>query len=96
MNKPLASTIADAARIPYQKPQPRDMPPDMVIPDAMSQSDPRVWVPLSEHVFARHRHAGVVHAWVIKGRWLYLEHEKARAHYAAVGLGEDYVEQFIR
>lgn len=179
MNKPLANTIADPARIPYQKPQPRDMRPDMVIPDAMSQSDPRVWVPLSAHVFvrplqfnvtvgqythilrvtkagmiARHRHSGVVHAWVIKGRWLYLEHdwvaeegsyvfepagethtlvvpegctemitlfqvngsltyvdpqgkatgyddvftrlEKARAHYAAVGLGEDYVEQFIR
>jgi quercetin dioxygenase-like cupin family protein len=179
VNKPLANTITDPARIPYQKPQPRDMRPDMVIHEAMSPSDPRVWVPLAEHLFvrplqfnvtvgqythllrvtqagmiARHRHAGVVHAWVIKGRWLYLEHdwvaeegsyvfepagethtlvvpegcnemitlfqvngslvyvdpqgkatgyddvftrlEKARAHYAAVGLGEGFVEQFIR
>lgn len=105
-------------------------------------------------LIARHRHSGGVHAWVFKGRWLYLEHDwvaeegsyifeppgethtlvvpegciemitlfqvsgsliyvdpqgvtagyddvftrldKARAHYAAVGLGEDYVEQFIR
>jgi hypothetical protein len=29
------------------------MRPDLVIHDAMSQSDPRVWVPLSEHVFVR-------------------------------------------
>jgi 2,4'-dihydroxyacetophenone dioxygenase len=179
LNKPLTHTITDPSRIPYQKPQPREMRPDMVIHDAMSASDPRVWVPLADHVFvrplqfnvtvgqythilrvtkagmiARHRHSGVVHAWVIRGRWLYLEHdwvaeegsyvfepagethtlvvpegctemitlfqvngsliyvdpqgkatgyddvftrlEKARAHYAAVGLGEDYVEQFIR
>lgn len=105
-------------------------------------------------VIARHRHSGSVHAYVIKGRWHYLEHdwiaeegsyifeppgethtlvvpegctemitlfqvngaliyvdphgkttgyddvftriEKARAHFAAVGLGADYVEQFIR
>ena len=105
-------------------------------------------------MIARHRHSGGVHAWVFKGRWLYLEHDwvaeegsyifeppgethtlvvpegctemvtlsqvngslmyvdpqgvstgyddvftrldKARAHYAAVGLGEQYVEQFIR
>jgi 2,4'-dihydroxyacetophenone dioxygenase len=103
---------------------------------------------------ARHRHSGGVHAYVIKGRWHYLEHdwvaeegsyifeppgethtlvvpddctemitlfqvngsliyvdphgtttgyddvftrlEKARAHYASVGLGADYVDQFIR
>jgi quercetin dioxygenase-like cupin family protein len=179
MNKPLTSTVADPERIPYQKPQPRDMRPDMVIPDAMGQSDPRIWVPLAEHVasrplqfnvtlgqythvlrvtkagvIARHRHSGAVHAWVFKGRWLYLEHDwvaeqgsyifeppgethtlvvpegcsemvtlfqvngslmyvdpqgvstgyddvftridKARTHYAAVGLGEHYVEQFIR
>ena len=179
MNKPLTHTLNDPARMPYQKPQPRDMRPDMVIPDAMGQSDPRVWVPLSAHVavrplqfnvtlgqythvmrvtkagmIARHRHSGAVHAWVFKGRWLYLEHDwvaeegsyiyeppgethtlvvpdgctemirlfqvngslmyvdaqgvstgyddvftridKARAHYAAVGLGEHYIEQFIR
>jgi hypothetical protein len=108
----------------------------------------------SAGMISRHRHSGGVHAWVIRGRWHYLEHdwvseegsyifeppgethtlvvpegctemitlfqvngsliyvdpqgaangyedvftriEKARAHYAAVGLGEDYVEQFIR
>lgn len=105
-------------------------------------------------VIARHRHSGGVHAYVIKGRWHYLEHdwvaeegsyifeppgethtlvvpddchdmitlfqvtgsliyvdpqgsttgyydvftriERARKHYAAVGLGADYVDQFIR
>lgn len=104
-------------------------------------------------MIARHRHSGGVHAWVFKGRWLYLEHdwvaeegsyifeppgethtlvvpegcsemitlfqvtgslmyvdpqglstgyddvftrlEKARAHYIAVGLGAQFVEQFI-
>ena len=182
MNKPLAPAVTDPSRIPYQQPQPRDMRPDMVIHDAMAlspASDPRVWVPLAEHVavrplqfnvtqgqythmmrvtkagmIARHRHSGGVHAWVFKGRWLYLEHdwvaeegsyifeppgethtlvvpegctemitlfqvtgslmyvdpqgnstgfddvftrlEKARAHYVAVGLGEDYVQRLIR
>ncbi len=179
MNKPLAQSVVDPERIPYQKPQPRDMRPDMVIHDAMSQQDPRVWVPLTAHIavrplqfnvtqgqythvmrvtkagmIARHRHSGGVHAWVFKGRWLYLEHDwvaeegsyiyeppgethtlvvpegctemitlfqvtgslmyvdpqgvstgyddvftrldKARAHYTAVGLGENYVDRFIR
>ena len=174
MNSP-----SDPKLIPYQKPQPQHMRPDMVIADAMGAKDPRVWVPLAEHVavrplqfnvtagqythvmrctragmIARHRHAGAVHAWVFKGRWHYLEHDwiaeegsyifeppgethtlvvpegcnemvtlfqvtgslmyvdpqgvttgyddvftrldKARAHYAAVGLGERYAEQFIR
>lgn len=105
-------------------------------------------------VIARHRHSGSVHAYVVKGRWHYLEHdwvaeegsyifeppgethtlvvpegctemitlfqvtgsliyvdphgkttgyddvftriEKARAHYASVGLGASFVDQFIR
>ena len=176
MNKPLRDEAA--RRMAYQKPQPRYMRPDMVVPDGMGRDDPRVWVPLSEHVsvrplqfnvsagqythilrvtkagmIARHRHSGGVHAWVFKGRWHYLEHdwmaeegsyifeppgethtlvvpegcnemvtlfqvtgsliyvdpqgvatgyddvftrmEKARGHYAAVGLGQDYVERFI-
>jgi quercetin dioxygenase-like cupin family protein len=166
-------------RIPYQKPQPQNMRADMVIHDAFGREDPRLWVPLSEHVavrplqfnvtlgqythvmrvtkagvIARHRHSGPVHAWVFKGRWHYLEHDwvaeegsyifeppgethtlvvpdectemitlfqvtgsllyvdphggatgyddvftrldKARAHFAAAGMGENYVEQFIR
>lgn len=105
-------------------------------------------------ILSRHRHAGPVHATVLKGRWHYLEHpwwaeeggyayeppgdihtlevpsdvqemitmfhvtgayiyvdvdgnttgvedvfsklEKARTHYREVGLGEDFVDQFIR
>ena len=179
MNKPLTHAATDPMRVPYQKPQPRDMRPDMVILDGMAQSDPRVWVPLSEHVsvrplqfnvtigqythvlrvtkagvIARHRHSGGVHAWVFKGRWHYLEHDwvaeegsyifeppgethtlvvpddvpemitlfhitgcmiyvdpwgkqtgyedvftkidMCRRHYAAVGLGAGYLDQFIR
>ena len=182
MNKPLTPAEVDPNRVPFQKPQPFAMRPDMVILDAMAlskDSDSRVWVPLSAHVavrplqfnvtqgqythvmrvtkagmIARHRHSGGVHAWVFKGRWHYLEHdwvaeegsyiweppgethtlvvpegctemitlfqvtgslmyvdpqgnstgyddvftrlEKARAHYKAVGLGDDYVERFIR
>ncbi len=182
MHKTPTQPAIEPDRVPYQKPQPRDMRPDMVIPDAMAlsaDSDSRVWVPLAAHVavrplqfnvtqgqythvmrvtragmIARHRHSGGVHAWVFKGRWHYLEHdwvaeagsyifeppgethtlvvpegctemitlfqvtgslmyvdpqgqstgyddvftrlEKARAHYTAVGLGENYVEQFIR
>jgi len=49
LNKPLASAVTDPMRVPYQKPQPRDMRPDMVILDGMAEHDPRVWVPLSEH-----------------------------------------------
>ncbi|HTD91951.1 MAG TPA: 2,4'-dihydroxyacetophenone dioxygenase family protein [Burkholderiales bacterium] len=182
MNKPLTPSVTDPNRIPYQKSQPRDMRPDMVIHDVLGhsgQSDPRLWVPLTEHIsvrplqfnvtvgqythvmrvtkaglIARHRHAGSVHAWVFKGRWHYLEHDwiaeegsyifeppgethtlvvpegcsemitlfqvtgslmyvdpqgnstgyddvftrldKARAHYTAVGLGENFVTQLIR
>lgn len=105
-------------------------------------------------IVARHRHAGPVQAYVMKGRWHYLEHEwvaeegafvfeppgethtlvvpdgctemvtlfhvtgclvyvdpagdavgyddvftrleASRAHYAGVGLGEDYVQRFVR
>ena len=53
MNKPLTHTIADPERIPYQKPQPYAMRPDMVVLDGLGRSDPRVWVPLSNHVSVR-------------------------------------------
>lgn len=179
MNHPSPLAAVESAPAAYQKPQPRDMRPDMVIADGLGQSDPRLWVPLSAHsqsrplhfnvtlgqythvlrvtragLISRHRHGGGVHAWVIRGRWHYLEHdwmaeegsyifeppgethtlmvpdgcdemltlfqvngsliyvdpqgeaqgyedvftriEKARAHYARVGLGEDFVDQFIR
>ncbi len=53
MNKPHAPAETDLQRVPYQKPQPHDMRPDMVIHDAMGRVDPRVWVPLAEHVAVR-------------------------------------------
>jgi quercetin dioxygenase-like cupin family protein len=53
MNKPLTQSITDPMRVPYQKPQPRDMRPDMVVLDGMGEQDPRVWVPLSDHVASR-------------------------------------------
>jgi len=181
VNQPVdvPAAAAATARIPYQRPQPRDMRPEQVIHPAVPPADDPVWVKLTEHswsrplqynvtlgqythvlrvtmpgVIARHRHSGGVHAYVIKGSWHYLEHdwvaeeggyifeppgethtlvvpdgcnemitlfqvtgsliyvdpqgratgyddvftriEKARAHYAAVGLGADYVDQFIR
>ena len=56
MNKPLTPSVTDPNRIPYQKSQPRDMRPDMVIHDVLGhsgQSDPRLWVPLTEHISVR-------------------------------------------
>ncbi len=47
------NTTADMKNVPYQKSQPHDMRPDMVIADAMGTRDPRVWVPLSENVSVR-------------------------------------------
>ena len=97
------STPADAAVhekwIPYRKPQPRESPPELVIPDAIP-TDERVWVPVEENVWfrpllmcasrgywmnllkvrksgvlSRHRHPQAVHGFVLKGRWHYLEHD---------------------
>ena len=168
----------DQSRIPYRHAQPRDSPPELVIPDALPK-DERVWVPQGENVWfrplclstsrgywvnllrvrksgvlSRHRHPQPVHGYVIKGSWHYLEHDwiategayvyeapgethtlvvdddvdemitmfqvngamiyvdpdggvlgyedvfskidLCRAHYAAVGLGEDFVARFIR
>ncbi len=90
----------DTERIPYQYPQPRDMRPEQVIPNALPKPDDPAWIRLSDHawsrplqynvsagqythilrvtkagVIARHRHSGGVHAYVIKGRWHYLEHD---------------------
>jgi quercetin dioxygenase-like cupin family protein len=172
------ASTRDTAAEPFLGSQPRDMRPDLVIPDVWPR-DERLWVPLSDGVWsrplhfnvtagqythlmrvtragiiARHRHTGPVFAHVLKGRWHYLEHDwvaeeggfvfeppgethtlvvpddvpemitlfnvngamiyvdeagnavgfedvhtkikMCRAHYAAVGLGADYVDQFIR
>ena len=164
-------------RMPYQKPQPVEMLPDLVVSNAIPTDD-RIWVPQSENVWfrplclnrsagywmnllkvrksgvlSRHRHPGPVHALVLKGSWRYLEHDwvatpgsfvyeppgevhtltvdsademitffnisgamiyvdeagnpvgyedvfskidMCRAHYRRNGLGESYIEQFVR
>ena len=43
-------TIED--RIPYQKPQPWGMKPDLVVKDALN-GDPKLWAPLSEGITSR-------------------------------------------
>ena len=169
---------SDTDRVPYAKPQPWGMTPDMVIPD-VNTDDEKLWAPISPGIWSRpihlnvtggfyvhllrvkrsgllqrHRHSGQVHAYVIRGKWLYLEHnwvaeeggyvfeppgethtlvvpddcqdmitlftvhgslmyvdpqgnatgyddvftriEKYRAHFESVGLGADYVKNFMR
>src|SRR5690242_14147758 len=39
-------------RMPYQKPQPVEMLPDLVVPNAIP-TDERIWVPQSENVWFR-------------------------------------------
>ncbi|MEY2808799.1 MAG: hypothetical protein RLZ66_310 [Pseudomonadota bacterium] len=165
-------------RIPYQKPQPWGMTPDMIHHDVVAQ-DERLWAPIAPDIWSRpihlnvtggfyvhllrvkrsgllqrHRHSGQVHAYVMRGKWRYLEHdwvaeegsyvfeppgethtlivpddctdmvtlftvhgalmyvdpqgnatgyddvftriEKYRAHFENVGLGADYVKEFMR
>ncbi len=99
MNLPIDAAVADPDRIPYRRPQPWGMAPDMVIHDALTGDD-RLWAPLSPGIrsrplhlnasggyyvhllrvarsglLQRHRHTGPVHAYVIRGKWLYLEHD---------------------
>ena len=178
MNKPVDFGAMTGDCVPYQKPQPWGMTPDMIQYDLM-EGDERLWAPISEGIWSRpihlnvtggfyvhllrvrrsgllqrHRHSGQVHAYVIRGKWLYLEHdwvaragcyvfeppgethtlvvpddctdmvtlftvhgalmyvdpqgnstgyddvftriEKYRAHFEAVGLGADYVREFMR
>ena len=40
-------------RIPYQHPMPPDALPEIVIPDAIAEADPRLWVPQADGVFFR-------------------------------------------
>ena len=178
MNKPVDFGALQGDCVPYQKPQPWGMTPDMIQYDLID-GDERLWAPISEGIWSRpihlnvtggfyvhllrvrrsgllqrHRHSGQVHAYVIRGKWLYLEHdwvaragcyvfeppgethtlvvpddctdmvtlftvhgalmyvdpqgnstgyddvftriEKYRAHFEAVGLGADYVREFMR
>jgi 2,4'-dihydroxyacetophenone dioxygenase len=174
----MTTPIRDQSAIPYRHPQPRESPPELVVPDAVPR-DERVWVPQGENVWfrplclsatrgywmnllrvrksgvlSRHRHPQPVHGYVIKGSWRYLEHDwvaqeggyvyeapgethtlvvdshvdemitmfqvngamiyvdpdggvlgyedvfskidACRAHYGRIGLGEGFVDQFIR
>ena len=50
-------TQASADRIPYQKPQPWGMSPDMVIPDLMG-GDPQLGAPVGDGVWWRMRVTG--------------------------------------
>jgi len=43
---------ADEKRVPYRHPQPKDSPPELVIPDAVT-TDERLWVPQAENVWFR-------------------------------------------
>jgi len=171
--------VDENPRTPYQLPMPPDALPEIVVPNALSENDDRMWVKQTDHVFfrplclnvsqgywmnllkvtksgvlSRHRHPNAVHGFVLKGHWHYLEHDwvaeeggyvyeppgethtlvvpddvdemityfqvndvmyyvdpygkhlgyedvftkidMCRAHFENVGLGADYVQQFIR
>ena len=80
MNKPLELPAGHDDRVPYQKPQPWGMVPDMVVPDAVTDDERGgFYVHLLKvkrsGLLQRHRHSGAVHAYVIRGRWHYLEHD---------------------
>ncbi|MCX7204131.1 MAG: 2,4'-dihydroxyacetophenone dioxygenase family protein [Burkholderiales bacterium] len=75
MNKPAELPFRAEDRTPYQGQQPWGMSPDMVIPDVL-EHDERMWAPLGPGLWSRPlRHSGHVHAWVIRGKWHYLEHD---------------------
>ncbi|WP_295502124.1 2,4'-dihydroxyacetophenone dioxygenase family protein [Limnohabitans sp. Rim8] len=86
-------------RVPYAKPQPWGMTPDMVVHNVQTE-DERLWAPVAPGIWSRplhlnvtggfyvhllkvkrsgllqrHRHSGQVHAHVLRGKWLYLEHD---------------------
>jgi 2,4'-dihydroxyacetophenone dioxygenase len=53
MNKPVDSAVAaDPRRVPYAKPQPWGMAPDMVIHDVLSE-DERLWAPVGPDTWSR-------------------------------------------
>ena len=41
------------AKMPYQHPMPADALPEIVVTDALSEGDQRMWVQQTEHVFFR-------------------------------------------
>ena len=76
--------------VPYRHPQPKESPPELVVPNAIP-TDERVWVPVDvwfrplllavsrglkkSGVLSRHRHPQPVHAFVLKDKWRCLEHD---------------------
>ena len=99
MNKPVDTVLRDPRLVPYSRPQPWGMTPDIVINDVLT-SDENLWAPVGDGIWSRplqlnvtggfythvlrvkrsgllqrHRHSGMVQAYVIKGRWYYLEHD---------------------
>jgi len=87
-------------RVAYKHPMPAEALPEIVVPDALSEGDDRLWVPQAKNVYfrplclnvsqgywmnllkvtksgvlSRHRHPNAVHGFVLKGRWHYLEHD---------------------
>lgn len=99
MNTPVDSALRDPRLVPYSRPQPWGMTPDIVINDVLT-TDEKLWAPVGDGIWSRplqlnvtggfythvlrvkrsgllqrHRHSGMVQAYVIKGRWYYLEHD---------------------
>ena len=52
MNKPAEPAVADPRRIPYAKPQPWGMAPDMVIHDVLTD-DEKLWAPVAPDIWSR-------------------------------------------
>jgi len=50
--KPDALASASDKWVPYRHPQPKESPPELVIPDAIPK-DERLWVPVDENVWFR-------------------------------------------
>jgi quercetin dioxygenase-like cupin family protein len=51
-NRVRLAESADEKRVPYRHPQPKESPPEIVIPDALP-TDERLWVPQAENVWFR-------------------------------------------
>lgn len=52
MNKPAEPIVGDTRRVPYAKPQPWGMVPDMVVHDVLAE-DERLWAPVAPDIWTR-------------------------------------------
>src|SRR5690606_30239834 len=52
MNKPAEPIVGDTRRVPYAKPQPWGMVPDMVVHDVLAE-DERLWAPVAPDIWSR-------------------------------------------